>query len=192
MVASKQTKLKLRKGFHKAPLAYRVLTAKMLSKDDKAIVNKALAALHTPAQVEGLIGKGSKWGYSKMMGPRDVGVILYKGAEVALLYKRSTEEIRPMPCDPIPEGALENMDDVWVRFDLTGQSIRQQTATVKAQIAEQDKETQLLRVELEAAQRDIQAHLHTISTLRGQVAAKKAAEPTPSVKKAAKKKTGKK
>jgi molecular chaperone GrpE (heat shock protein) len=55
------------------------------------------------------------------------GVILYKGMEVALLFKREVCQITPGPADPVPERALKEPTDAWIQINLlnTDESDRQ-------------------------------------------------------------------
>ena len=147
---TKQTKLKLRKGFHKAPPTYRVLAVNQLSKEDLKIVTKTMIKINTEAQAKALVGIGSKWGYKPFQITDRVGVITYKGIEVALMFKRFTTMVEPMPDDPVPEGYLENPEDVWIRYDLFGLSPRQQSKIIRTEVESQEKEANMLQIELDA------------------------------------------
>lgn len=46
------------------------------------------------------------------------GVVLYKGMEVALLFKREVCQISPGPADPVPERALKEPADAWIQISL--------------------------------------------------------------------------
>lgn len=148
---SKQTRLKIRRGFVKVPLTYRVLAVDRLSDKDKRLVTKVLIKVKTDADAKKLVGVGSRWGYKPLAYQTDrVGVISYKGIEVAIMFKRVTLIIEPLPEDPIPEGTLENAEDVWQRHDLFGVSVRQQHKIVRTEVESQESESKLLQLELEA------------------------------------------
>jgi hypothetical protein len=136
--ASRQTKLKLRKGFDYAPLQYRVLAVSMLSDSDKEYVARQL--LHVTNDVEAMAllklesnGKfrwGLRWAITIGFSSK-CAIIAYKGVEVALLYRRVTNLIEPLPEDPKPVGMLESEDDVWVLFLLNGESARHQQMVLR-------------------------------------------------------------
>lgn len=151
---TRQTKLKLRRGFVKAPLSYSILAVDQVSKADLKVIIKTIVKVKTDQDAQKLVGIGSKWGYKPLAYQTDrVGVITYKGIEVALMYRRVTLTVLPLPEDPAPEGALENPDDVWVRFDLFGKSVRQQHKDIREELATFEDELRVNRMELFA--RDI-------------------------------------
>jgi hypothetical protein len=153
---TRQTRLKLRKGFVNAPLTYRVLAVTQLNDKDKKLVTKTLVKVKTEADAKKLVGVGSKWGYKPLAYQTDrVGVITYKGIEVAVMYKRITLILEPLPEDPAPEGVLENPEDVWTRFDLFGVSVRQQHKLIRGEVESQEFEHGLLKIELAAKERII-------------------------------------
>ena len=174
MKAERQTRLKLRKGFANAPLTYKVLSVDQLSELDKRIVTKQLAKLTNPLQAKQMVQPGAVWGYRALsLFPPECGLILYKGVHVAIFFKRTTEEIEPLPCDPVPAGALENPDDVWIKFDLLGKSARQVYADVRGELEEMRSENAVLRADLNAADRILAAKEQTIATLNGKLKDKK-------------------
>lgn len=151
MVATKQTRLKIRRGFVKVPLTYRVLAVDRLSDKDKAYVTKVLVKVKTDADARKLVGIGSKWGYKPLAYNTDrVASITYNGIEVAIMFKRITLILEPLPEDPIPEGTLENAEDVWKKFDLFGVSAREQHKILRTEVESQENEAKLLQVELDA------------------------------------------
>jgi hypothetical protein len=151
MVATKQTRLKLRRGFVKVPLTYRILAVDQLSEADKKLVAKTLVKIKTEVDAKKLVGIGSKWGYEQLAYKTDrVGVIKYKGIEVSLMYKRVTLVLQPLPEDPVPEGTLPDSEDVWIRHDLFGMSVRQQHQYVRTEIESAEKESGLLQIESDA------------------------------------------
>ena len=149
MTSTKQTRLKIRRGFVKVPLTYSVLAINRLSPVDKKVVSKILVKVKTEGDAKKLVGIGSKWGYKPLAYNTDrVGVITYKGIEVAIMYKRVTLMLMPMPEDPVPEGTLENPEDVWIRFDLFGVSVRQQHQIVRTEVESQEHEFEMMQIEL--------------------------------------------
>lgn len=155
MVASKQTRLKLRKGFHKAPLSYRVLMVSQFTEKDMKEVAKGLLHAVTPKKAEDLLprpGKPSSWSVKQisLVGDSNVIALRFKGLEVAAYWRRQTSEVIPAPEDPVPEGVLENADDVWVRFDLLYKSARQLTQAVSQDITDLKGENVRLQTSVDA------------------------------------------
>lgn len=185
MKASKQTRLKLRKGFHKAPISYRVLMISQFNKEDEKEIAKGLIKATTPVKAEALMpvpGKPSRWSMRlvSFVGNYDVRSLHFKGSEVAVFWKRQTSEVIPDPSDPVPEGVLENPDDVWVRFDLFTKSPRQLLGAIQDDLDNCAKERTRLQIEIDSLQRIKAADSQTIKTLQGQL---KALEATRSKKK---------
>lgn len=148
---TRQTRLKIRRGFVKAPLAYKILAVDQLSAKDKKLVSKVLIKVKTDSDAKKLVGPGSKWGYKPLAYQTDrVAMITYKGIEVAQMFKRVTLTLMPLPQDPAPEGTLENPEDVWIRYDLFGVSVRKQHKIVRDEVESQEHESDLLRMELDA------------------------------------------
>jgi len=173
--ASLQTRLKLRKGFDKAPISYRVLMSSNIFNDaDKKEIIKGLAFATTPIKAKTLlpqVGKPSKWSIRQIsqIGNFDVQSLHFKGLEVAVFWKRQTSEVIPDPSDPVPEGVLENPDDVWVRFDLFVKSARQLTGAVQQELAKLQQEIDLKDLLLKAKDRDLEVNSKTIKALQGRI-----------------------
>lgn len=179
MPVKRQTKLKLRKGFDKAPITYKVLAVNLFTDTDNKIIAKTLMALNTDKQAQAVVTKiewHNPWGFSyavSLKGPERIGILTYKGVEVALFFKRYTVDVVPAPEDPVPEGALENLEDVWIRFDLFGQSIRQQHKTIRNEIITQERELQLCEVALKIETALVGKMEQQIKSLQTQLNAKK-------------------
>jgi hypothetical protein len=177
MKASKQTRLKLRNGFHKAPISYRVLMISQFSAIDNKEVSKGLALAITPEKAKELLprpGKQTKWKLIQnssvgLCGTYDVQQLLYKGLEVAVFWKRQTSEVIPDPSDPVPEGILENPDDVWARLDLFHKSARQMVGVVGAELNTLRSELASKDAQIQAQKRIKQADDKTIETLQGTI-----------------------
>lgn len=149
-----ETKRKLRQGFGKAPLFYYVLRVQQLCAKDQKIVDKGLTVCSTPDECRALISKQVGWSYRDISLVKDFecGVLLYKGLAVAVYYKRQVTKIEPGPLDPIPSGALENLEDVWARLDLNSKSPRQLVGSVKTEILEKDQQILDLQQQLKATE----------------------------------------
>lgn len=173
MTASKQTRLKLRKGFIKAPIEYRVLTTNQLSIDDLRYVLKTLATVRTFDDAKKLIAHNSKnkWGLivSVMGFATTAAVVKYKGIEVALLYRRLTNIVVPAPEDPVPTGVLENPDDVWVSFLLIGAKDSKLKKLYNEETKEMSRSLAQANAEVSALEQVIKSHEHTIRTLQGRL-----------------------
>ncbi len=158
---TRQTKLKLKRGFVKAPLAYKILAVNQIKEADYKLISKALVKVTNEATAKALTGHGSKWGY-KFYNLAGFGELTYKGIKVAMLYKRVMLTIVPDPEDPVPEGTLEDPDDVWLMVPMFGLSARQQAKLVRKELESQEEESDLLRMEVLGQE-------HVISNLEIQV-----------------------
>jgi len=150
------------------PIKYRVLQANLLSKVDKVYVASQVAALNTgpeggalahrwlpPGLVTrpGEVAASTQWQYEVLDRLGRVGVLKFRGAEVALFFKRQIQEFEPLPIDPIPEGVINDPQDAWQRFDLFGLSGRQVSARVGKTNRDLESEIKLLHLENEAKQK---------------------------------------
>lgn len=187
MKASKQTRLKLKKGFDKAPISYRVLMVAQFTELDMKEIAKGLIKATTPDKAKVLLpvpGKPSKWSMRMIsyVGDYNVQSLHYKGLEVAAFWKRQTSEVIPDPSDPVPEGVVENPDDVWVRFDLLYKSARQLTSAVASDLDSLQKTNTNLGIQVEALNRVIEANDKTIKSLQGRIASLEATKPKKKAK----------
>lgn len=179
MKAAKQTRIKLRKGYHNAPISYRVLMVSQFNKEDQKIIAKGLLLAVTPEKAAQLLpapSKPTKWRLVKnssvgLCGTFDVQILYYKGLEVAVFWKRQTSEVIPDPGDPVPEGILESQDDVWARMDLIHKSARQLVGVVGEDLKLMKSELASKDAQIQALQRIKQADDKTIATLQGKLSA---------------------
>lgn len=96
---------------------YRVLEVDLIKKQDREKVALAARFVNTGPEAEQLAGQEG-FGYRKLDLKGRVGVLTYKGAEVALLFERRVTEVEPGPVDPVPESTVTDPEQVWVRMDL--------------------------------------------------------------------------
>lgn len=162
MSVGKQTRFKLKRGLHKVPVRYKVLSVRLLSEEDKKIVAKEVVKLVTPADIKKLVGNpvikhgrlmpsmSSKWTYIPFGYYMPGGVLKYKGIEVAVFYRRTIEEIPVEAHDPIPEGWLEKEEDIWARFDLTGQSARVISGSVRDDLVTMERNLAVANAEIKS------------------------------------------
>jgi len=80
-------------------------------------------------------------------------VLKFKGAEVALFFKRQIAEVEPLPSDPIPEGVIEDPADIWMRIDLLGMSAKQVTSKVGKDKRDLEQQLVLANQEIAAKQK---------------------------------------
>ena len=177
--ASRQTKLKLKKGFHNAPITYKVLMNHQFNEEDQKIIARGLVKAITPKAAEQLLpapGKPSKWTLQQntsvgIIGTYTLCILKYKGLEVAVFWKRQTSEVTPDPSDPVPEGVLESPDDVWARLDLFNKSPRQLVNVVANDLETLQREHVACKIHIEAQARIIEANNKTIASLQGKLSA---------------------
>lgn len=174
--ASRQTKLKIKKGFVNAPITYEVLMVHQLKPEDKKIIEKGLALATTPDKAATLVqkpepGKKCFWTLKmvSLIGTNDIRVLAYKNLEVAVFVKRQTSKVTPEPEDPSPEGVLENAEDVWARVDLFIKSPRQLLKSVQEELEQCRKDLALVEVDKANLKRLHEADERTIKSLQGQL-----------------------
>ena len=142
------------------PIKYRVLVAEQLSKADKIEVAAKVATIYTgPEAVEASFTrtnptqwKNEHWQYEVLDKLGRVAVLKFRGAEVALFFKRQIQEFEPLPIDPIPEGIIKDPNDAWCRYDLFGLSARQVSARVGKANRDLEEELRLAEDEIKAKQ----------------------------------------
>lgn len=182
IAASRQTKLKLRKGFVAAPINYRVLMVTQFTDEDRNIISKGLIVATNPIRAAVLLPKAdehlkpqrerSKWSMRALSLVRDfdVQILMYKGVEVALFLKRQTSVVTPEPEDPAPEGVLEDDEDIWARLDLFSKSPRQLVGSVRDELAARNDEIAKLTSYVETLKKALADEARTITSLRTQLA----------------------
>ncbi len=142
------------------PIKYRVLVAMQLSKADKLEVAAKVATVYTGQEaIEAAFHRknptvwvNENWQYEILDKTGRVGVLKFRGAEVALFFKRQIQEFEPLPIDPIPEGIIKDPEDAWQRYDLFGLSARQVSARVGKTNRDLEEELRLANEELKAKQ----------------------------------------
>lgn len=162
-------------------LQYRKLMVAQFTPQDHKIIAKGLVKATTPSKAEVLLPQPgdnllpreqrSKWSMRSvsLIGNADVWVLLYKGLEVAVFFRRQTSLITPEPGDPIPEGYLQHADDVWARMDLFSKSPRQLVGSVREELAEKDREIQRLTIEVETQSHLLKTQAKQLEQLRRQL-----------------------
>lgn len=186
MTASRQTKLKVRKGFIAAPMHYNILMVHQFNDQDQKTISKGLIKALTPEKAKVLLptskdsllprDKRSKWSLIAhssvgLSGTFDLYILRFKGLDVAVFFKRQTSVITPEPEDPAPEGYVQDEDDLWARLDLFSKSARQLVGSVRSELSNQDAEISRLTLENEAQTKVIEHDARTIHSLRNQLQA---------------------
>lgn len=148
----KETKRKLKQGFGIAPIYYYVPKNTQFNPKDQAIIAKGLALAFNPQDCHKLVAKVPGWSYREISLVHDFecGALLYKGLAVAVYFKRQVDKIEPEPMDPVPAGALENLNDVWARLDLITKSPRQLVGSVANELMLERTKSQDLQHQLNA------------------------------------------
>lgn len=146
------TKRTLKQGFGIAPIFYYVPKHQQFSQQDKAIIAKGLSLAFNPQDCQKLVAKVPGWSYREISLVHDFecGALLYKNLAVAVYFKRQVDKIEPDPMDPVPVGALENLDDVWARLDLFTKSPRQLVESVSKELMQERIKSQDLQHQLTA------------------------------------------
>lgn len=96
---------------------YRVLQVDLLKKADRERAATVISFVQSDTDAYKLAGQEG-FAYKDLDLRRRVGVITYKGAEVALLFKREILELEPGPADPVPEHTIKDPAGAWLQIDL--------------------------------------------------------------------------
>jgi molecular chaperone GrpE (heat shock protein) len=96
---------------------YRVLQVDMLKQADREKAATVISFVQSDSDAYKLAGHDG-FAYKDLDLRRRVGVITYRGAEVALLFKREILELEPGPADPVPQITIKDPVDAWLQIDL--------------------------------------------------------------------------
>lgn len=96
---------------------YKTLQADMVKGSDRELAATIGSFVESGEDAYKLAGHE---GFSYRVLDRDgkCGVVLFKGIEVALLFKRQVVERQPWPSEPIPVNVLHEPREAWLRIDL--------------------------------------------------------------------------
>ena len=158
---------------------YRVLQADLLKQADREQAAAVASFLQSGEEAYKLAGHEG-FSYRDLDLRRRVGVILYRGMEVALLFRREVVELEPGPADPVPQRALKDPAGAWIQVDLLdtddverkkgiGERLQRALGQVsRLQMLWQDEETR--RKHLEAQMLSIGPDREALKGLREKVA----------------------
>jgi hypothetical protein len=145
------------------PIKYRVLVCRQLSKADKTEVVSKVSTIYSGPEAfansfqqdKKLIGimHHEHWQYEIKDHLGRIGILKFKGVEVAIYVQRQIAIMEPLPMDPVPEGVIEDPKDAWVRFDLLGAEPK--TLAVKMSKVVKQGETLLSLADKELAAKKI-------------------------------------
>lgn len=146
-------------------LRHTVLTCTLMAPQDRELVEGTLKTIITGAQVANLSDGKNGWlvlelttAISHIVGPCRALLVLYKGMEVAVYFKRQLTEIKLNAGDRYPEGVLQDPQDAWQRLDLLGKSAKQANVVVLNIQQRLEKENTLLQERIRTMTYLIQKH----------------------------------
>lgn len=96
---------------------YKLLSADLLKQTDREHAAAVASFVATGEEAYKLAGQEG-FRYVDLDLRRRIGVVEYKGVEIALLFNRQITELEPGPADPVPQRALKNPDNAWLVVDL--------------------------------------------------------------------------
>jgi hypothetical protein len=147
-----------RKDIFREAMEYNSLTINDISDKDRKIVLKQLIKINSGKDAEDLILSNYNsvgipkheifWQYSKTDIHGRVGILKYKGIEVALFIERQLTKRRIDPEHPISEAKMKDPKDAWMRFDLFGLSAQQSRRPTVQLIAKLQKQVESLEQKL--------------------------------------------
>lgn len=168
------------KGYHKDPIKYPILAVDQLSKTDKDIIEATVKTLTTADEAKQFVyvgkpgekpGHAMGWQFEILDRLGNVGVIRYKGTDVAVLYKRQLSHVIPQPGDPIPEGTIKDPSDTWVRCSLIGNSARQANRFIKQAVETSTEVGRLNEMRIGLLEQQVYHYQKTITRLTKQLEA---------------------
>lgn len=158
------TGLKYSKKYYATKLKYQVLTGYQIPKKDlervrafiKPLVNgdeayKAVVEYAKKLDSDVLCGE---WTWVSPT-PR-IGILLFRGIEVALFFKRQVSELAPGLGEKPPEGEIKDPDDVWQRLDLLGPSAKKANLVLTQYHTNLEQQNTLLQEQLESANKKLE------------------------------------
>lgn len=158
---------------------YRVLQADMLKPVDREKAATITAFIQSDTDAYKLAGHDG-FAYKDLDIRRRVGVVTYRGVEVALLFKREVIEQEPGPADPIPEKVIKDPAGAWMQIDLLDTSpverrkgIGDRLSSALAQVSRLQilwQEEKAKRERLEEDLAKLQKDKETVKALRERVA----------------------
>lgn len=99
--------------------AYKILPTDALPKATKEKIDVIVRGIKTGDEAESIaVNDSNDWSYLKTFLPGSVGILCYKGIEVALYYKRQLIKIESDACDPFPQGHIQDHREAWVRNEF--------------------------------------------------------------------------
>lgn len=141
-------------GYHKGYVGdkyqFAVLTIDRIPKEAKEVVRAKLKTLTTGREAEAIIGDG--WTYEILDRLGRIGVLKWKGVEVALFLKRQMVTEQPAPGDPIPEVVVKEPADLWQRLDIIGPSAKQANFFIKREVDTLREQSGILNARVENLQ----------------------------------------
>lgn len=96
---------------------YKILQASMVKATDKEKASAVAAFVQSGEEAYKLAGHDG-FAYQDLDTRRRVGVVTYRGIEVALLFRRLVVEQELGPADPIPEKMLYRPQEEWLSVNL--------------------------------------------------------------------------
>lgn len=129
------------KHWKETKIKYKVLSISQLSKawiqTIKATVKTVITGdaakdfVYNTARDLALQGLKSDWAYKVIDNLGHVGVLEYRGIQVALFFKRQVSEIMPVVGEKPPENPITDPDEVWQRLDILGSSAKKANVVLK-------------------------------------------------------------
>jgi len=120
------------KNWHVEKIKYPVLVASQVDAQTREMIRATVKPLVSSEDIERLVHHDKGWERGWSMVKLDAAglgrcvLLLYKGIEAVLFFKRQVNEIAPGPGEPLPENPIKDPADLWQRFDLLGKSAKQE------------------------------------------------------------------
>lgn len=127
---------------------YTVLTCTQVSETDRTYIESILKPIITGGEVMNLADGTNGWCVQKLDAMGRAYLVLYKGIECSLFFKRQVTELKLLPGDRHPESVLKDPRDVWQRLDLLGKSAKQSNIVLKNEHDRLKEENNILQIRI--------------------------------------------
>jgi hypothetical protein len=132
---------------------YKMLQAEMVKGKDRELAAAVSSFILSGQDAHKLAGHEG-FSYQVLDHTGRCGVVMYKGIEVALLFKRQVVERQPWPSEPIPVSTLNEPKDAWLQIDLLDSTLVEKQKGLSERLQKSMEQIERLRIVWQAADAD--------------------------------------
>lgn len=149
-------------GWIKDQVKYKVLTIDHLPKAAMELIRATVKTLvsgdsardfaHKDARLFATKNLQTDWAYTSLDVKGRIGVLRYRGIEVAMFFKREITEIEPGSGEKPPECQITDPVDLWQRLDIFGPSAKRANVVLTNKHQDLEEENGILKQEIDLLQ----------------------------------------